>query len=261
MIISSVRTNNCWVFYLRRCKLNLLDVIASKNYIIYNKTLAKELGVESAIVFGVLCDYQRIFGQEEFYQEQDQICEDTALTKYAVRTAIAKLKEMQLISAEVKGVPARYYYKINQEKLCELVQFCEIEKLDLRNRKTRGIKNENLYEREKEAKRENIKTNIQETNNKKEIIKEISYFDNPELNALFITFLDLRKKLKAQNTDMAIKLLLNKLNNYDDSTKKLMIEQSIENSWKSVFPIKYSVEKKESESSNTIKMKKIGDWL
>lgn len=264
--ISGVRTNGCWVFYLKRTgieSMSILDIIASKNYIIYNKTLAKELGVESAIVFGVLCDYQRFYGEQEFYKDQNQIIEDTALTKYAVRTAIAKLKEMQLISAEVKGVPARYFYKINEEKLSEMLssQFCENEKQDLRNRKTRSVENENLYTREKEAKRENIKTNIQENNNKKEIIKEISYFDDPELNTLFVTFLDLRKKLKAQNTAMAIKLLLNKLNNYDDSTKKLMIEQSIENSWKSVFPIKYSVEKKESESSNTIKTKKIGDWL
>lgn len=163
----------------------ILDIIASKNYIIYNKTLAKELGVESAIVFGVLCDYQRIFGQEEFYQEQDQICEDTGLTKYAVRSAVAKLKEIQLISAEVKGVPARYFYKINQEKLCEMLsfQFCENEKQVLRNQQTSFAKtknkncendttssaeNEKLNTREKETKREYITTNNIITNNIKE---------------------------------------------------------------------------------------------
>lgn len=82
------------------------------------------------------------------------------------------------------------------------------------------------------------------TNNNKNTKKE--FFDKEELNDLFNEFLDFRRKLKAVNSDKAITLLINKLNEYDDETKKKMINQSIENSWKSVFPLKKEYKRKEN---------------
>lgn len=65
-----------------------------------------------------------------------------------------------------------------------------------------------------------------------------TYFSSGELNVLFEEFLAMRKELKAKNTDRAIKLLVSELNKFDDVAKKKMIEQSIMNSWKSVYPLK-----------------------
>lgn len=89
-----------------------------------------------------------------------------------------------------------------------------------------------------------INKNVEENNtsinntsiNKKENIKE-KYFNNDEVNNLFLEYLDFRKKLKAINTDRAIKLLINKLLPYDDSSKIEMINTAIERSWKSFFPV------------------------
>ncbi len=67
-----------------------------------------------------------------------------------------------------------------------------------------------------------------------------NYFNNKNVNNLFIDFLTLRIKLKAINSDLAIKCLVNKLNNYSDEEKITMINNSIVNSWKDVFPIKSS---------------------
>ena len=82
---------------------------------------------------------------------------------------------------------------------------------------------------------DNINKNINiinKENNKKK------YFENDELNNVFLEFLDLRKKIKAINSERAINMLLKKLSNYDDDTKKKMIERSILNSWKDVYEIK-----------------------
>ena len=76
------------------------------------------------------------------------------------------------------------------------------------------------------------------------------YYDNIELNNLFIEYLELRKNLKCKNTDRAITLLLNELNKYDDAIKIEMINQSIMNSWKSVYPLKNGIAKKEPEWLN-----------
>ena len=79
----------------------------------------------------------------------------------------------------------------------------------------------------------NINNNI---NNNKTVI--IYYNRNAELDNLFKEFLEIRKKKKAINSDRAIKMLLNKLEKYDDKTKYKMIEQSIVNSWKDIYPLK-----------------------
>ena len=75
----------------------------------------------------------------------------------------------------------------------------------------------------------------------KEIIKtqqktqKENYFENEEVNNLFIEFLKIRKKIKAVNSDLAIKKLVNKLNRYEDDIKIKMLENSIVNSWKDVY--------------------------
>ena len=88
-----------------------------------------------------------------------------------------------------------------------------------------------------------INNNNIKTNNKKENIKR-KYFDDEELNTLFLEFLDFRKKLKAVNSDRAINNLLKTLESFPDDIKKQMINQSITNSWKGVFSLKQQKERK-----------------
>lgn len=83
---------------------------------------------------------------------------------------------------------------------------------------------------------DNKDLNINEIKDK-EIIADYVYFQNAKVNELFMEFLDLRKELKAKNTDRAITLLVNKLNPHEDSTKIKMIENAIMNSWKSVYEL------------------------
>ena len=90
-----------------------------------------------------------------------------------------------------------------------------------------------------------IEKEIEKKKDKKEIKKE-KFFENEEVNNIFIEFLQLRKKLKAVNSDRAITLLINQLNKYDDDIKIKMIEQSILNSWKSVYELKKQKKEKES---------------
>lgn len=76
--------------------------------------------------------------------------------------------------------------------------------------------------------------------NKENISKDIQkkYFESLKVNTIFNEFLELRKKLKAVNSERAINSLINKLNEYDEETQYQMIEQSIVNSWKGLFELK-----------------------
>lgn len=67
-----------------------------------------------------------------------------------------------------------------------------------------------------------------------------AYTTNQELKDTIYNFIKMRKSIKATITDNGVGLLLNKLDKLtnDDNKKIEMIEQSVMNSWKSVYEIK-----------------------
>lgn len=98
-----------------------------------------------------------------------------------------------------------------------------------------------------------------EIDKEKEIKKEKKiYFDNDNLNSIFEEFIEVRKKLKAVNSERAIKTLINKLNKYDDDTKYKMIENSIVNSWKDVYELKPT---KQNYTKQPIRQEIVPDWF
>lgn len=101
--------------------MGILKLIASNNFITFNKPLAKIVGVNSAIVFGELCSISSMFDDGEFFYQKERIEEDTCLGSQAVRNALQTLKEIGLISIVKKGIPCKYYYKINEKRLLELL--------------------------------------------------------------------------------------------------------------------------------------------
>lgn len=97
-----------------------------------------------------------------------------------------------------------------------------------------------------------------EIDKEKEIEKEKkTYFSNDNLESIFKEFLEVRKKLKAVNSDRAIKTLINKLNKYDDDTKYQMIENSIVNSWKDVYELK----QQKSFTNKPVRQEVVPDWM
>lgn len=96
-----------------------------------------------------------------------------------------------------------------------------------------GEKREKKQEKEKREK-------------KQENREEIPYFTDLELDATFREFLDVRKKLKAPNSDYAIAKLMKKLDELSGGNPvkaKEIVDQSIMNGWKGVFPVKESKDK------------------
>lgn len=137
----------------------------------------------------------------------------------------------QTISRKLKILENANYISIKYEKRgCEII--------------SREIRLTKMLTDDKQNCEPTINKNVKENNisnnniNIKENIKRKVYFENEELNNLFYDFLDLRVKLKAKNTDRAINLLLKQLEQLDQDTQKEMINNSIMNSWKGLYPIK-----------------------
>jgi hypothetical protein len=71
------------------------------------------------------------------------------------------------------------------------------------------------------------------------VIKDISYFKDEDLNKTFIDFMKMRKSLKnGAMTERAIKMMINKLNSYQVEVAIQMLEQSIINNWKDIYELK-----------------------
>jgi hypothetical protein len=196
------------------------------------------------------------------------------MSKVHLKDKNMSLKAKGLLS-QMLGLPDEWDYSINglvainkenesaiKSTLSELKEFGYLKVTKLLPNITTSGRIEYIYDiyekpiqEGKKQEVENLPLEIQQVenptqlNNKELITKELNdkeykennkrkYFDDEELNDLFIEYLNLRKKIKAVNSERAIKLLLSKLEGYPDSIKKEMIEEAIVNSWKSVYPLK-----------------------
>lgn len=224
---------------------SIISLIANDNYIIVNKSLIHMLGLHEAIILGELASeysyYKRndmLDEQGYFYSTVENVKENTGLSKDIQCKALKKLNTRGLIHSTVKGIPAKRYVKFNYQLLASLL----VNITPPSCRKTRQLDI---------AKTDTNNNNI---NNNKKNNKNI-YYDNVELNDLFLDFLEVRKKLKAVNSERAINSLLKTLSNYDDDTKYKMIENSITNSWKGIFPLK------EQKTFKQQRVEKVPEWI
>lgn len=108
--------------------MTLLKLLSSSNYLVINKDLIKVLGIEESILLGELAseyDYWLKKGEldnEYFYSTIENIEKNTTLSKYKQTQAISKLKELGIVETKLKGIPAKRYIKINEQRIEEVLQ-------------------------------------------------------------------------------------------------------------------------------------------
>lgn len=101
-------------------RLTYLDLLRSDGSIVINKKLAKLIGLNEAIIYGELVsrycyfeDKNQLTEDGYFFNTIESLQEATSLNEYSQRKAIRALIEYGLIFQEVRGVPAKRYFKIN----------------------------------------------------------------------------------------------------------------------------------------------------
>lgn len=108
-----------------------------------------------------------------------------------------------------------------------------------------------LFTQEKKDIKKTRKKDIKEKYKRKDVEKKEkpkSYYPADEkLNNTIRDFIDYRKKMKAPMTDHAVNLLINKLDKmtFSNHEKVEIINQSILNGWKGIFPLKQQYAGKE----------------
>lgn len=101
----------------------LLSQFANNNYGLYNKTLAKKLGLHESIFLGEIIsehDYWENKGcltdDGYFYSTVENVMEATTLSDYQQRSIIKHLTELNIIKMKISGMPAKRYFKIDLER-------------------------------------------------------------------------------------------------------------------------------------------------
>lgn len=222
--------------------MNLLQLICSDNFIAVNKTLVKELGVEPALLLGELASEAVYWnGQEKtddgyFYSTVENVEERTTLTAYQQRKALALLQEKGLVDVvSKKGSPPKRYIKLYEEAILQIFNFQNLKNLTFESKKTLDSKVKKLYTKNKEYKKNKEEEYIN-------IVKEATGFSSNEFVSVLSDFILMRKKLrKPITTERAFTLLAKKvveLSNGDEGVAIQLFNQSIANSWLSVYPLK-----------------------
>lgn len=245
--------------------MNVLQFLASENFIPLNKIVIRSLGLEEAILIGELASEYNYWTKENgldedgyFYSTIENIEEKTTLSVHKQRKAINKLKELGVIDVKVKGIPAKRYIKIDEQQLYEILSNKFVKNSQTRELNINKLDNENLSTNNNILNNNIIKENI---SNKKKERKKTSYddilneLDDEELKEALLEFIKMRKLIKKPLTDNALKLSIKKLFNLTQNHQEMIdiINQSIMNSWQSFYPLK-------KESKETSYQKSNDDW-
>ena len=101
----------------------LLTQFASNNYGLYNKTLAKKIGLHESIFLGeIISEYDywnrmhSLTDDGYFYSTVENVMESTTLSDYQQRSIIKHLVELKILNVKVAGMPAKRYFRINEEQ-------------------------------------------------------------------------------------------------------------------------------------------------
>lgn len=103
---------------------NLLDVLNLSSWI----PLSDNLGIESARVITdmcVICNYAQenneLLDGEYFYYSKKKFEETGGIIKKTFQSIIKELKDKQIIEIKKFGLPFKNYYRVNKEKLAQII--------------------------------------------------------------------------------------------------------------------------------------------
>lgn len=107
---------------------DIAEMMGIGNYFAFNKTLAKNIGLEEAIILGDLINrYSYYFNKgllenDMFYCTVETLKEDTTLSDYQQRKCFNNLKSLGLIDTHIKGLPAKRYIELHSDAILDMLR-------------------------------------------------------------------------------------------------------------------------------------------
>ena len=110
--------------------INLISkLLDNKGFIPLNKSVAKTLGNNATILLTELVSLNNMHqanntldSDESFFATIEFLEEETNLTQYEQKECTIMLEAFGLIETKIKGIPARKFYKVNLNKITEILE-------------------------------------------------------------------------------------------------------------------------------------------
>lgn len=98
-------------------------LLSSSAFLVVNKELAKQIGLNETVLLADLISKEQYFidnnqlNEGWFFNTAKNIQADTTLTSHQQRKAIKNLKSLGIIETQLIGIPAKQHFKIIENKL------------------------------------------------------------------------------------------------------------------------------------------------
>lgn len=142
--------------------IDIVSLLANDNYIVVNKDLIKEYGINTALMIGELASEYRYYFKEGklvdgmFFSTIENIEENTGLSRHQQTKALDELKALGIVEVVLKGLPAKRYIKLDVEVLTnkfvknsqtrdEEINKLDSEKVTSNNNNNKSNNNNNTY--------------------------------------------------------------------------------------------------------------------
>ena len=232
-----------------------MGLLLNENPLIIMPTLAARIGLNEAIIlqqvhYWLLKSDKLEDGRKWTYNSYESWREQFPFWSVAtIKRTISSLEKQELLISGNHNKAAfdkTKWYTLNYPKIQSMTnRLAQIDPTSVSNCTNDEIKLTQPIP--KTTTEITTKTSLEEEkNNKKKKIQNdftdifSSYTANADLIEALYSFLEMRNTLKPKPTTKAIQLVLNKLDKItsDDSVKIQILENSIMNGWKGVFPLK-----------------------
>ena len=88
----------------------------------YNSRLARALSKDAALLISHFLDIRSYENMpEEFYQQKERIMYDLAMSRTELDKALKILIDHECLKVTKKGLPAKNYYSLNDDKLIDIL--------------------------------------------------------------------------------------------------------------------------------------------
>ena len=104
-------------------KILVKQLLTSSNYWTLNKTIVKIFGIETAFLLTNLAEAETMMSDKDgwFYQTSETLEEFTSLSRYKQDKAIDELVEAGVLQKDVRGIPAKRYFKLDYKALANKI--------------------------------------------------------------------------------------------------------------------------------------------
>ena len=249
----------------------LKQLLMSSSYFVLNKQIVKAIGIEAGFLLTTLIEASDGLANDDgwFYKTSPSLEEETGLSNHKQSKIIEELTKLGILEQENKGMPMKRYFRINFQKIEELVfkkdlknsnaSIKENEKQGFKNFESKDLKNSNAsiekISNNKELNNNNLKNNnlLKEKYKKEKSKNEVeTYINDLKLNddykQLLFRYVEYRKSIKKPiKTIVPIQKILKDFSDWFSLDEAINI--AMEKEWQGLEP-EWIAKYKQSKTSN-----------